>query len=166
MHLNVSQFILSSKILLTPIYLLYTPSAFQSFFCLTSTLPFCMQTNQKKYHLTPIFKLYALPRRALNLKGAKHLGFKMYIYLNLSIERPLLETGVFATSCQVERTKMLRLLLFVAVCACAVLASKRTLVLVDNWSIRETHSVYFRTLRGEFISTCLKLSKARQRTLL
>ena len=76
----------------------------------------------------------------------------MYIYLNLSIERPLLETGFFATSCQVERTKMLRLLLFVAVYACAVLASKRTLVLVDNWSIRETHSVYFRTLRGEFIS--------------
>ena len=50
------------------------------------------------------------------------------------------------------RTKMLRLLLFISVCACAVQASKRTLVLVDNWSIRETHSVYFRTLRGEFVS--------------
>ncbi|KAK3090175.1 hypothetical protein FSP39_009732 [Pinctada imbricata] len=32
-------------------------------------------------------------------------------------------------------------------CVCTVFASKRTLVLVDNWSIRETHSVFFRSLR-------------------
>ena len=28
-------------------------------------------------------------------------------------------------------------------------ASKRTLVLLDNWTIRETHSIFFRTLRGK-----------------
>ena len=28
-------------------------------------------------------------------------------------------------------------------------AGKKTLVLVDNWSIRETHSVFFKSLRGE-----------------
>ena len=56
---------------------------------------------------------------------------------------------------------MLRLLLFVAACTCAVLASKRTLVLVDNWSIRETHSVYFRTLRGEFVTHLYTYVKPR-----
>ena len=39
------------------------------------------------------------------LNGAKHTGFKMYTYLNLSLKRPLLETGVFATSSQVDRWK-------------------------------------------------------------
>jgi len=26
---------------------------------------------------------------------------------------------------------------------------KRTLVLLDNWTIKETHSIFFKTLRGE-----------------
>ncbi|XP_061197195.1 dolichyl-diphosphooligosaccharide--protein glycosyltransferase 48 kDa subunit-like isoform X3 [Saccostrea echinata] len=39
------------------------------------------------------------------------------------------------------------LLPFISFCICAATAGKRTLVLVDNWSIRETHSVFFRTLR-------------------
>jgi len=30
-------------------------------------------------------------------------------------------------------------------------ANKRTLVLLDNWTIRETHSIFFRTLRGKTI---------------
>ncbi|KAK7476524.1 hypothetical protein BaRGS_00032204 [Batillaria attramentaria] len=38
------------------------------------------------------------------------------------------------------------LLLVVAVCNIAS-AGKRTLVLVDNWSIRESHSIFFRNLR-------------------
>jgi len=28
-------------------------------------------------------------------------------------------------------------------------ANKKTLVLLDNWSIRETHSVFFKSLRGK-----------------
>ena len=28
-------------------------------------------------------------------------------------------------------------------------ANKRTLVLLDNWTIRETHSIFFKTLRGK-----------------
>ena len=28
-------------------------------------------------------------------------------------------------------------------------ANKKTLVLVDNWAVRETHSIYFRSLRGK-----------------
>jgi len=28
-------------------------------------------------------------------------------------------------------------------------AKKRTLVLSDNWTIRETHSIFFKTLRGK-----------------
>ena len=32
------------------------------------------------------------------------------------------------------------------------LAGKRTLVLVDNWSIRESHSIFFKNLRGNFCS--------------
>lgn len=32
---------------------------------------------------------------------------------------------------------------------------KRTLILVDNWSIRETHSVFFKSLRGNLSCTIL-----------
>jgi len=28
-------------------------------------------------------------------------------------------------------------------------SNKRTLVLLDNWTIRETHSIFFKTLRGK-----------------
>ena len=31
-------------------------------------------------------------------------------------------------------------------------ANKRTLVLLDNWTIRETHSIFFNTLRGKHVS--------------
>ncbi|KAJ8320210.1 hypothetical protein KUTeg_001797 [Tegillarca granosa] len=38
--------------------------------------------------------------------------------------------------------------LFLVAFFCAtVSANKRTLILVDNWSVRETHSIFFRTLR-------------------
>ncbi|XP_005101160.1 dolichyl-diphosphooligosaccharide--protein glycosyltransferase 48 kDa subunit [Aplysia californica] len=43
--------------------------------------------------------------------------------------------------------KLAALLCFVAVCYAS--SGKRTLVLVDNWSIRETHSVFFRSLREQ-----------------
>lgn len=37
----------------------------------------------------------------------------------------------------------------IAILVCTCFANKKTLVLVDNWSVRETHSVYFRSLRGD-----------------
>ena len=41
------------------------------------------------------------------------------------------------------------LLAVIFVAAAVVNAGGKTLVLVDNWSIRETHSNFFRSLRGE-----------------
>ncbi|KAK0065140.1 dolichyl-diphosphooligosaccharide--protein glycosyltransferase 48 kDa subunit [Biomphalaria pfeifferi] len=43
-------------------------------------------------------------------------------------------------------SKLAGIFLLVTLCA-ASLPGKRTLILVDNWSIRETHSVFFRSLR-------------------
>jgi len=37
-------------------------------------------------------------------------------------------------------------------------AGKKTLVLVDNWSIRETHSVFFKSLRGELLDGTVNFS--------
>jgi len=31
-------------------------------------------------------------------------------------------------------------------------ANKKTLVLLDNWTIRETHSIYFKSLRGKIVN--------------
>ena len=44
----------------------------------------------------------------------------------------------------------LMLLLVFAGCAALAAATGKTLVLVDNWAIRETHSIYFKTLRGMY----------------
>lgn len=41
-------------------------------------------------------------------------------------------------------------LLLLLAAAAAVSAGGRTLVLVDNWAIRETHSIFFKSLRGEW----------------
>merc|ERR1711976_95312 len=41
------------------------------------------------------------------------------------------------------------LVVFFLAAISAVFAGKRTLVLVDNWSIRETHSIFFRSLRDD-----------------
>lgn len=41
--------------------------------------------------------------------------------------------------------RVLALLAFASI----ALAGKRTLILVDNWAIRETHSTFFRSLRGK-----------------
>ena len=48
------------------------------------------------------------------------------------------------------------LLAAVAVFGSAV-AGKRTLILVDNWSIRESHSIFFKNLRGMYLDyyTCV-----------
>ncbi|OWF43409.1 dolichyl-diphosphooligosaccharide--protein glycosyltransferase 48 kDa subunit-like [Mizuhopecten yessoensis] len=43
--------------------------------------------------------------------------------------------------------KLAGLVLLAAICS--VNANKRTLILVDNWSIRETHSVFFKSLRDQ-----------------
>ena len=32
-----------------------------------------------------------------------------------------------------------------------IFANEKVLVLVDNWSIRETHSIFFKSLRGMYI---------------
>ena len=48
-------------------------------------------------------------------------------------------------------TAILATCILFALYASTAYAGKRTLVLVDNWSIRETHSTYFRTLRGKCI---------------
>lgn len=40
-------------------------------------------------------------------------------------------------------------LIFVACLATLCSANKKTLVLLDNWTIRETHSIFFKSLRGE-----------------
>jgi len=49
------------------------------------------------------------------------------------------------------------IVLFLAACSLAS-ASKRTLILVDNWSIRETHSIYFRSLRDRGFEITFKLA--------
>jgi len=41
------------------------------------------------------------------------------------------------------------ILFTVVLFAFASAANKRTLVLLDNWTIRETHSIFFKTLRGK-----------------
>jgi len=38
-------------------------------------------------------------------------------------------------------------------------ANKRTLVLLDNWTIRETHSIFFKTLRGKTAVMYLSMLK-------
>ena len=43
---------------------------------------------------------------------------------------------------------VLSTVLAVLISSTLVLCSKRTLVLVDNWAVRETHSTYFKELRG------------------
>ena len=40
--------------------------------------------------------------------------------------------------------------LILSVYSAQVLAGEKALVLVDNWSIRETHSIFFKALRGVF----------------
>lgn len=47
---------------------------------------------------------------------------------------------------------MSKILVVCLLCATIVHSAKRTLVLVDNWSVRETHSTYFRELRGKNLS--------------
>lgn len=47
---------------------------------------------------------------------------------------------------------MSKVLVVCLLCATVVRSAKRTLVLVDNWSVRETHSTYFRELRGKNLS--------------
>ena len=45
---------------------------------------------------------------------------------------------------------MFRVLGIIVVVACvSTFAKKRTLVLVDNWSTRESHSIFFKDLRGK-----------------
>ena len=44
--------------------------------------------------------------------------------------------------------KYLTGLLIVIFSSSLCFANKKTLVLVDNWAVRETHSIYFRSLRG------------------
>ena len=44
-------------------------------------------------------------------------------------------------------------LVCLSVLLAVVFANKKTLVLVDNWSMRETHSIYFRALRGKMFFT-------------
>ncbi|CAG2227728.1 dolichyl-diphosphooligosaccharide--protein glycosyltransferase 48 kDa subunit-like [Mytilus galloprovincialis] len=43
--------------------------------------------------------------------------------------------------------KLAGLLVIAVISSSLVFAGKKTLVLVDNWSLRETHSIFFRTLR-------------------
>lgn len=45
------------------------------------------------------------------------------------------------------QAKVAGLFFIILVSSSLVLAGKKTLVLVDNWSLRETHSIFFRTLR-------------------
>jgi hypothetical protein len=45
-----------------------------------------------------------------------------------------------------------KILVVCLLCTTIVHSAKRTLVLVDNWSVRETHSTYFRELRGKNLS--------------
>ena len=46
--------------------------------------------------------------------------------------------------------------LFLALIPAVCLANKKTLVLLDNWSLRETHSIFFRSLRGKHLSILCK----------
>ena len=45
--------------------------------------------------------------------------------------------------------KVAGILFAIAALCAADVPGKRTLVLVDDWSVRETHSVFFRSLRGK-----------------
>lgn len=48
--------------------------------------------------------------------------------------------------------KLVTGVLFLACFASLSFANKKTLVLLDNWTIRETHSIFFRSLRGEIFA--------------
>ena len=47
-----------------------------------------------------------------------------------------------------EKAVMVKLFVLFALLV-PVLARDRTLILLDNWAIRETHSTYFRLLKGK-----------------
>ena len=47
----------------------------------------------------------------------------------------------------------------------SVYGGGKTLVLVDNWAIRETHSIFFRSLRGMYFCRISLLNIERHATL-